>query len=153
MAFAKQYTQRELDYIRDSYGTMSPAEMARELGRSERGVYKKIRDMRLGEAPSGAPSRPMQSGPKKGPPMQSKRGVTASAAGVQECGQDFHLRRLRELLWQTLQEARPSDVARLSSEYRETLAAIAALEGREGAGDAGAGADGVARILSLVREA
>ena len=146
LSFSKIYTQRELDYIRDNWGRKTVGEMASELGRSERGVYKKIRDMHLrdGLAP------PMQSKSKSAAPMQSKRPTAAvRCIGAPETDHQ-RLAGLRDLIWDSMRGASPADVARLAPEYRKTIQEMIALDGggKQARADDGGGG-GLAEVLRL----
>lgn len=139
MAFSRPATQREMDFIRESWRDLPAREIAARLGRTERFVYKKINDMRLREEPSPAP---VQRGPSEGareapsePPAASDRERLCS---------------LRALLWERLRDAPARDTARLSEEYREVLASIAAIDAAEA--EEG-GSSPVAEIIKLVRTA
>lgn len=153
MAFARQYTQREMDYIRDNWRSKTVAEMAAELGRSERGVYKKIRDMHLREdAGTDAPA-PMQRRAREGPAVQPTEARRAPECIGRSGGDRGRLEGLRDLIWASLEEASPADVARLAPEYRKTIEEIERMGGGGGKQQdreaAGVAAGGLAEILSL----
>ena len=144
MAFSKPFTQRERDYVRDRWPDESAEEIASDLRRSVRGVYKLINDMHLRESPEP----PMQEGAGRRPRREPGGGCAAPG------GDDAsRLAALRDLLWADLLQAGPKDAPRLSEEYRNVLAAIATQEGR-GSGDGGDrdGGDGdLSDILDFVR--
>ncbi len=152
MAFARPYTLREMDYIRENWQTKTVREMADELGRSERGVYKKIRDMHLRDGAAAQPRAPMQREPKKAPAVQGKPARGAPGCIARHGGDRGRLEGLRDLIWASLEEASPADVARLAPEYRKTIEEIERMGGDDGkqAREApGGAADGLAEILSL----
>lgn len=148
MSFTRAYTQRELDFIRANWKKKSAREIASELGRSERGIYKKIRDMHLREqAPDGG-SPPMQSDAKIGAPMQSQgHGDVATLHRAPTTDRE-RLAGLRDLIWASLAEAGPADVARLAPEYRKTLEEMGRLDERD-AGRGHGSDDALADIISL----
>lgn len=152
MAFRRPYTQREMDFIRDNWKTSTTAEIAKELGRSPSGIYKKINDMRLRAPHRGGTSRPMESGVEKAPPMDSTdaRSTVPFHRGPETTKE--RLCGLRDLIWRSLLDASPQDVARLAPEYRKTIEAIEAAGEVGSHDDAGCNGDGdLADILSLVR--
>lgn len=131
MAFSKPYTQRELDYIRDNWPARTCEQIAADLGRSERGVYKKVNDMRLRDRPAADRGQ--------------KPAVALAAASEGGTLED-----LRDLLWTMLQSAEPRDAARLAREYRETLGEIEKQEASDGGGGIGEEADPIADRIRLV---
>lgn len=146
LSFSKTYTQRELDYIRANWETKTAGEIASELGRSERGVYKKIRDMHLRDDSA----KPMQSTTKKAKVVQQKSPVaTVHCIGAATTDHQ-RLAGLRDLIWDSMQGAAPADVARLAPEYRKTIQEMIALDGggkQARAADGGGG--GLAEVLRL----
>ena len=143
MTFSKPVTQRELDFIRDSWGRLKISEIAAQLGRSERTIYKKINDMHLRE---GATGKPMQVEPK---PEPKRTGTEPLPEGLSSLDR---LRRLRDIQWAALQGAEPREMSKLSAEYRETLKDIEAMESG-GAGEVSNDDDGISNIIELVRSA
>lgn len=146
MSFTRAYTQRELEYIRANWQSKPAREIASELGRSERGIYKKIRDMHLrdGSAP------PMQSKAKNAAAIQPKRPTAAvRCIGAPETDHQ-RLAGLRDLIWDSMQGASPADVARLAPEYRKTIQEMIALDGggKQARADDGGGG-GLAEVLRL----
>lgn len=146
LAFTRAYTQRELDYIRANWQSKSCAEMASELGRSERGIYKKIRDMHLRDASPPKGSAPMQKAPLEHAPIheQTSQGAPRSRSDAE------WLAELRDLIWRNLQDAEPVDVARLAPEFRKTLAEMGRAREVEGGTDEQGGGDSLADVISLV---
>lgn len=152
MSFTRAYTQRELEYIRANWQSKPAREIASELGRSERGIYKKIRDMHLREqAPAGAPP-PMQSGPGDGAPMRSQGPAGTPAPHRVPASDRERLAGLRDLIWAALEGASPADVARLAPEYRKTICEMERMDAEEGEPDredpTGAGGD-LAEVIRL----
>ena len=98
MAFSKPFTQRERDYVRDRWPDESAEEIASDLRRSVRGVYKLINDMHLRESPEP----PMQEGAGRRPRRDPGGGCAAPG------GDDAsRLTALRDLLWADLLQAGP----------------------------------------------
>lgn len=152
MAFARQYTQREIDYIAAHWKSKSAAEMAAELGRSERGVYKKIRDMHLRDDEPPKPPEPMHTTPRRGRSVQPKKGRTAGECIGGAMSDRERLAGLRDLIWAALEQATPADVSRLAPEYRKTISEMERMDAEEGRPDredaAGPGGQ-LAKVLSL----
>lgn len=152
MSFTRAYTQRELEFIRANWKKKSAREIASELGRSERGIYKKIRDMHLREqAPDGG-SPPMQSDAKNGAPMQSQSAQEGSPVHREAMSDHDRLAGLRDLIWAALLEAGPADVARLAPEYRRTIEEMERMDagdGEQAREDAEGAGHGLADIISL----
>lgn len=150
MAFRRPYTQREMDYIRDHWQTSTAGEIARELGRSTSGIYKKINDMRLRQGPSRKAPPPMESGVEKAHPMEGGEGAGVAPFHRGPMSDAERLCGLRDLIWRSMLDASPQDVARLAPEYRKTIADIgrAWRDGADGGEKDGDG--GLADVLSLV---
>ena len=98
------------------------------------------------------PRAPMQREPKKAPAVQGKPARGAPGCIARHGGDRGRLEGLRDLIWASLEEASPADVARLAPEYRKTIEEIERMGGDDGkqAREApGGAADGLAEILSL----
>lgn len=121
---APRCTDEERDFVREHYGRMSQAAMARELHRSTGLVSKLVREMGLAEGArrQGGAARPVRAGPEP-------EGGTALT----------RLRKLRAIVWRNLLDCDPRQLAALSKEYRALDQDIADLERAEGGGDDGAG--------------
>lgn len=152
MSFTRAYTQRELDFIRANWQGKTAKEIASELGRSERGIYKKIRDMHLRDGDAGRHAPPMQSGPKSDIPMQSQGAQGVPPVHREAMNDHDRLAGLRDLIWAALLEAGPADVARLAPEYRRTIEEMERMdagEGEQAREDAEGAGPGLAEIISL----
>lgn len=113
MSWSKAMSEAEIDFIRNSYKSMSAKKIAKKLNRSERVVYnyvKKFRD----EEKSGAPR----------------------ARVVQE-SQEFDalgdLMSLRDVLRRAMLTCEERNLPKITAEYREVIKSIEELNG--GAGD------------------
>lgn len=151
MTFAKQYTQREMDFIREHWRTMTAAQMASELGRSERGVYKKIADMHLRDEAGDAAAGPMHES-REGAPSKRARAPERTLCCIGPAKSDHdRLAGLRDLIWDAMQGASPADVARLSPEFRKTIEEMRRLDadGAERAGQAEGPGDLLAEVLQF----
>lgn len=149
MAFAKPYTQRELDYIRDNWESTTPAEMAAHLGRSARGVYKKIRDMHLRETVARAQDEPMHEKPKKAATMRRKEPKQTDVCIGDAMTDHDRMAALRDLIWANLQVATPAEVARLAPEYRRTIEEMSDGGGDEQGGEDGDAGASLADVISF----
>jgi hypothetical protein len=150
MSFCRQYTQRELDYVRDNWGKVPVTKMAEHLGRSRSSVYKKAHDMRIGGEASPGTRPPMESGGENRPPMDSD-GAVSGRLSIGAATTDLdRLAGLRDLIWRALLGAEPSDIARLAPEYRKTIQEMIALDGsgKQARADDGGGG-GLAEVLRL----
>jgi hypothetical protein len=138
MAFSKPASQRELDFIRANWKTMKVADIASELGRGERFVYKKINDMHLRDGPAPAEAPPMQPKPERGRmvhvPARPKRGSLSDLADV---------------VWSAVLAAEPGQLPKLSEEYRRIMEE---MKGDDEKG-ASAGERPIAEIIRLARDA
>lgn len=138
MAWNKPFDDKEIAYVEKHYPRFSCAEIARKLGRSQRGVEKLVKRIGLDERRACACAREEPGG--EGP-----------VQGGQECPEDGsmqdelgEMRELKKILKHALHEGvDPRSMPKLSAEYREVLKRISELEG-EGEGDGGnVGAPGV----------
>lgn len=150
MSFGRNYTQRELDYIRDRWQADSCAEIAAHLGRSKSSVYKKINDMHLKDDARAKGPPPMESGGGNRPSMDAPGAESALGSIGPERSDLDRLRGLRDLIWQSMLGAEPAEVAKLAPEFRKTIDRIEQMEGtRGGDSDSDAG-EGLSDILALV---
>lgn len=113
MSWSKAMSEAEIDFIRNSYKSMSAKKIAKKLNRSERVVYnyvKKFRD----EEKSGAPR-----------------------ARVVQDSQEFDalgdLMSLRDVLRRAMLTCEERNLPKITAEYREVIKSIEELNG--GAGD------------------
>lgn len=149
MAFTRAYTQRELDTIRAKWKTSSAKELADELGRSERGIYKKIKDMHLREDDAAEGQSPMQESPENGEAMQPKAAdFGAECIGRKVTDMD-RLAGLRDLIWKALLGAEPSDIAKLAPEYRKTIEEMIQIDGGRTGGTEDGGGGSLAEVIRL----
>lgn len=118
MSWSKPFTEDEITFVRESFGQLSPAEMAQRLGRSKRGVNNLI--SRLGLRASQKAEEPAPA-----PPRQAASGSQLDA-----------LLELRDILRLALLDAGPQSIPKVAREYRETLDEIERL--RDG-GESGPG--------------
>ncbi len=138
MAWSKPFNANELAFIEASFPRLGAAEIARKLGRSPRGVNRKINQLGLRDSRARAsdpPARPAKGG-----------GGTRAAP----CGQDTlsRLRELREVLrGKLVDDIDPRAIKGVSEEYRAVLAQIRELEERDGKKEDG----GAGQLASIVR--
>lgn len=116
---APRCTDEEREYVREHYGRMSQAAMARELHRSTGLVSKLVKEMGLAEAPA-----PTRSGEPAAPEP-----VDGDALS--------RLRHLRRILWRNILDCDPRNLAQLSKEYRALTQDIADIERTDGGGENG----------------
>lgn len=118
-----RFTQREREVVKNAYPGLGPAAIAQKLGRSKSGVCKLIREMKqTGEIARADSTK-----------RSTEATVPCTADGSPERQDTLgRLRRLRGLLERQLYDAQPSQVGRLSAEYRATLDAIDRLESSDG---------------------
>lgn len=113
---APKCTDEEREYVREHYGKMSQAAMARELGRSVGLISKLVKEMGLAE--SKARAKP------EGP------------AAVELADDDTlsRLKHLRRILWRNILDCEPRNLAQLSKEYRALSQEIDTIERANGGG-------------------
>lgn len=137
MTWCKPLDDVELAYIEKSWPDRSCAEIAEKLGRSRRAVENAVN--RLGLRASHAPAT-------------RARDAHSGRGGSRGSGEDQdELAELRELKWtlrNSMADAGPSAMPKLSAEYREVLTRISELEG--GSGASGGSAGGLAGIIGFV---
>lgn len=113
---APKRTDEEREYVREHYGKMSQAAMARELGRSTGLISKLVREMGLAEPK--APAAPE---------------VPAAPEAGDE-GTLPRLKHLRRILWRNILDCDSRNLAQLSKEYRALTQEIDAIERADGGG-------------------
>lgn len=139
MSWSKPFDEDELTYIEASWPRLSAAEIARRLGRSPRGVNRKIRELGLRE-PRARASVPPGAGAQGGAGGDAPGGADAREGADAADAQDTltRLRELREVLRAKLVgDIDPRAIKGVSEEYRAVLAQITELEGGDG-GEEGA---------------
>ena len=109
MSWSKPFTEDEVTFVRESFGQLSPTEMAQRLGRSKRGVNNLI--SRLGLRASRQAAVPVPTPPRQAP-ADSQLGA---------------LLELRDILRLALLDAGPQAIPKVAREYRETLDEIERL--------------------------
>ncbi|WP_277071000.1 hypothetical protein [Slackia exigua] len=145
MAFSKPATQRELDYIRERWKTDSPSDIADHLGRTDRFVYKKINDMHLREErDSSSMHGRHEKPPSKRPEPKAEVDAESSKRGRPKSSRE-RLCALRDLIWDSLQQAQPRDVPKLSEEYRTVMEKLEKSDGSVRS------ASHISDIISIVR--
>lgn len=151
MSWSKPFTEVELAYIEKAWPKVGCAAIARKLGRSTRGVEKKVSQMGLRErraqARAGAAARAEPS--HADPPEDAPSPAPAPDGGRQDEMQDElrDLRELKRILRRTLKDdIDPKSIPKLSAEYREVLKRIDELEGGGDGGGTVAG-DGPGSLL------
>lgn len=149
MSFSHQYTQKELDYIRDNWGRVPVAKMASKLGRSRSSVYKKAHDMRIGGKPSQDGASPMESRGEKCPSMDSVSAFPGRMSIGEDVSDHDRLAGLRDLIWNALLGAEPSDIAKLAPEYRKTIEEMIQLDGGRTGGTEDGGGGSLAEVIRL----
>lgn len=135
MAFSKPASQRELDFIRANWQTMKVADIAAELGRGERFVYKKINDMHLRDGSPPPERKPMQQKPENG-----------RVVHVQARARRGTIRDLADVVWAAVVDADPGQLPKLSEEYRRILE-----EMRKQEAESDGGGSAISDIVRLVR--
>lgn len=131
MAWSDPFTKKELRYIEEHYSQMTAAEIAEKLGRSRSGIKKKIREMGLTKSASCAR-------------VVSPEAIESAEDDGNENDRLSALTTLSNILRNAIAEANPSQLPKLSAEYREVLAEIDALNG-------GGGGDSVSELLDLAQ--
>ena len=134
MAWSKPFSAEETEFIRESFPQLSPATIAQRLGRSTRGVEKKVAELGLRESRARASFAP-------DPPPD--RG-----AGAGQRGRLADLVELRGVLRNALlADIDPRALPKIAAEYRATIDEIARIEG-----DGEDGVDGcdIGELLSVV---
>lgn len=115
---APRCTDDEREFVREHYGKMSQAAIARELGRSTGLVSKLVREMGLAE--------------------QSEHVCPDEQAASDDEGDGEgtlpKLRRLSRILWRNILGCDPRNLAQLSKEYRSVLRDIDDIERADGGG-------------------
>ena len=113
---APKCTDEERGYVRDHYGRMSQAAMARELGRSPALISKLVKEMGLaGQKQPAHPEEP----------------------AVPETGDEGtlpRLKHLRRILWRNILDCDTRNLAQLSKEYRALTQEIDMIERADGGG-------------------
>ena len=113
---APKCTDEEREFVREHYGKMSQAAMARELGRSTGLISKLVKEMGLAEQKE--PDRPEEpAAPEPGDEETLPR-----------------LKHLRRILWRNILECDPRNIAQLSKEYRALTQEIDIIERADGGG-------------------
>lgn len=108
-------------FILDNYGQLSQRELASHFGVSVSTINRHCKSLGLTGADSEQP-------PAKGAGCKAK--ILTPSFPDNAAAQDDDLKRLEDLrdrLFEEIQESKGSTVAKLSKEYRETIAAIRAL--------------------------
>lgn len=156
VAFYKPYSIREMEYIRSNYPAKSATKIAEELGRSRRGVYKKIEEMHLKDAPQGTVQATVHKKPvpdnKRYNPQKPRAKADQQKQKTRISTKDGGLDGLKSLIWSAMVTAEPQDLAKLAPEYRKTLEALELKEqARVPQTQKQNTEDGLADVINLVR--
>ena len=130
MAWGKPFSVDELTFIEESFPQLSSATIAERLGRSERGVNRKIAELGLRDSHARASVPPQE------------------ASGAEQHGRLADLVELRGVLRNALlADIDPRALPKIAAEYRATIDEIARIEG-----DGEDGADGcdIGELLNVV---
>ena len=120
------WSDAEREFIRNAYPALGPAALARKLDRSKSGVCKLIARMKqTGEIADPESTRRPEKVDGGGPPGDGPDGRQDTLG---------KLRWARSVLERELAEAAPSQAARIAKEYRDTVEAIARMEGESDGG-------------------
>ena len=111
---APKCTDEERAYIREHYGKMSQAAMARELGRSTGLVSKIVKELGLAE---------QREQPRRDEPADPE---------PEDEGTLARLKHLKRILWRSILECDSRNLAQLSKEYRALTQEIDAIERADG---------------------
>ena len=128
MAWSKPFTDEEKETIRELRSQLTPAEIAKRLGRSRRGVETVISKL-----DDGAPHARAWCQPEE----DESRGAVSD------------LRALARRLEAAMETAGPGSLPRLAREYRETVMQIEALEGASGEHDEQGDPNALVATISL----
>lgn len=113
MAWSKPLDDDEIEFIKTSWPQLSAPEIARRMGRSRRTVDRHLEAL-------GLKAR------------QAPANVGRARVGAEAGGRLAELYELKSILRATLTgDVDPRSIAKVSSEYREVLAEIDALESEE----------------------
>lgn len=132
MTWNKAFTPEEDEYLATVWPQMGPTEIAEKLGRSRTGVSHRITKLGLRDRPCLTRAR------EEHPPESDGQSLRE------------RLEALRGIVYGALLDARASDIAKLSAEYREIIAALDALEG--GGQADGPKQDGLAGLIAKLAD-
>ena len=132
MGWSKPFTTAEIAYIENNYPVMSCASIADDLGRSERGVRNVVKRLNLTESHARANSVP------SAPPTIACENEPETEEKQDELSE---LRAIKRVLKRALRnDAKPSDMPKISAELREVVRRISEIEeGEDGSGGSMAG--------------